>query len=155
VAVSIDSHGDDVLTQATELLRQHTDAGWTAISADILHRALAAFRPSEPVRGRHEFGDFFVASTVIVAQLRHVVDDIPHAAATRITCTTDDEQRLGEVTIQIIVAYGTHLLNLADQVHHAAVDTLTGILGELTPSAGAIHTHVHIGDITDDPRDVL
>ena len=153
--MSIDPHGDDVLTQATELLRQHTDAGWTAISADILHRAMAAFRPSEPVRGRHQSGDFFVASTVIVTQLRHVIDQTPHAAATRITCTTDDQQRLDEVTIQIIAAYGTHLLTLADQVHHAAVDTLTNILGEHTPPAGAIHTHVHIGDITDDPRDVL
>jgi len=96
VAVSIDPHGDDVLTRATELLRQHTDAGWTAISADILHRAMAAFRPSEPVRGRHESGDFFVASTVIVSQLRHVVDQTPHAAATRITSAETRAARTGQ-----------------------------------------------------------
>jgi predicted RNA-binding Zn ribbon-like protein len=154
VAVTIDPHGDDVLAEATQLLRQHTDAGWTAISADILQRAFAAFRPSEPVRGRHEHGDFFVASTVIVAQLRHVIDDIPHAAATKITCATDDRQHLAEVTIQIIAAYGTHLLTLAEHVHTATTRTLADLLGDLAPSAAAIHTHVHVGDITDDPRDV-
>jgi hypothetical protein len=155
VAVTNDPYGDDVLAEATQLLRQHTDAGWTAISADILHRAFTAFRPSEPVRGRHEYGDFFVASSVIVAQLRRIIDRIPHAAATKITCTTDDQQCLAEVTIQIIAAYGSHLLTLADQIHQAAADTLVGILGDHAPTADAIHTHVHIGDITDDPRDVL
>jgi hypothetical protein len=155
VAVTNDPYGDDVLAEATQLLRQHTDAGWTAISADILHRAFSAFRPSEPVRGRHDLGEFFVASTVIVARLRQVIDDIPHAAATKITCATDDQQHMSEVTIQIIAAYGTHLLTLADQVHQAVAEALGDILGDHAPSAGAIHTHVHIGDITDDPRDVL
>lgn len=153
--MTIDPYGDDVLNQATQLLRQHTDAGWTAISANILHRAFAALRPSEPVRGRHDLGDFFVASTVIVSQLRHAIDTIPHAAATRITCTTDDQQHLTDVTIQIIVAYGTHLLTVADHIHQTTIDTLHGILGDLAPTANAVHTHVHIGDITDDPRDVL
>ncbi len=153
--MTIDPYGDDVLAEATQLLRQHTDAGWTAISADILHRAFASFRPSEPVRGRHDHGDFFVASSVIVAQLRRIIDRTPHAATTKITCTTDDQQHLTELTIQIIAAYGTHLLTLADQIHHTATETLSGILGDHAPSASAIHTHVHIGDITDDHRDVI
>lgn len=147
-------HSDDVLAQATHLLRQHTDEGWTAISATILDRALAAFRPSEPIRGRHQLGDFFVAGTVVVAELRRVVDAVAHAAATRITCATDN-QHLSGVTIEIIAAYGTHLVTLADQIHDAATTTLAAILGDNAPDAGAVHTHVHIGDITDDPRDVL
>lgn len=141
----------DALVQATELLRQHTDAGWTAVSADILHRALRAFRPSDPVRGRHEFGDFFVASDVVVARLCRAIDAVPDAAAVRITCSTDDHQQLDAVTIQIIAAYGTHLLTLAGQVHIAAARTLAAILGNLAPSDADIHTHVHIGDITDHP----
>ncbi|WP_157437614.1 hypothetical protein [Actinoplanes subtropicus] len=151
--MTIDQSGDDVLLQATQLLRQHTDAGWTAISADILHRALRAFRPSDPVRGRHDLGDFFVASDVVVALLRQAVDAFAHAAAARITCSTNEHQELDAVTIQIIAAYGTHLLTLAEQVHTATTRTLTDILGDLAPSAAAIHTHVHIGDITDDLRD--
>jgi hypothetical protein len=154
VAVTIDHSGDDALLQATQLLRQHTDAGWTAISADILHRALRAFRPSDPVRGRHELGDFFVASDVVVALLHQAVDAVPHAAAARITCSTNGHQELDAVTIQIIAAFGTHLLTLAEHIHNTTARTLTDILGDLAPSATAIHTHVHIGDITDDPRDV-
>ncbi|MGX6607458.1 hypothetical protein ACWKSP_35835 [Micromonosporaceae bacterium Da 78-11] len=146
---------DDILGQATQLLRQHTDAGWSAISADILHRALRAFRPSEPVRGRHELGDFFLASDVVIARLREAVDAIPHAAAARITCSTGDQQQLAEVTIQIVAAYGTHLLTLANHVHDAATLTLTEELGQLAPADDAIHTHVHIGDLTDDPRKAL
>ena len=149
------NHDEDTLAQAAQLLRQHTDAGWTAISADILNRALRAFRPSEPVRGRHDLGEFFVAGDVVVARLRQAVDAIPHTTAARITCTTDDNQRLATVTIQIIVAYGKNLLALADQVHQSAARTLTEELGELAPAAEAIHTHVHIGDVTDDPHDVL
>jgi hypothetical protein len=155
VAVTLDPYGDDVLNQATQLLRQHTDTGWTAISANILNSAFAALRPSEPVRGRHDFGDFFVASTVVVSELRHAIDTVPHAAATRIACTTDDEHHLTDVTIQIIVAYGSHLLTVADHIHQVAVDTLRAILGDLAPTGSAVHTHVHIGDITDDPREVL
>lgn len=145
---------DDVLAHATQLLRQHTDAGWTAISANILDRALRAFRPSDPVRGRHHLGDFFIASDVVVARLRQAVDNIPQAAATRITCSTGDHQQLADVTIQIIAAYGAHLLTVADNVHQSAARALTDILGDLAPSETNIHTHVHIGDITNDPRDV-
>lgn len=153
--MTLDPYGDDVLTQATQLLRQHTDTGWTAISATILNRAFAALRPSEPVRGRHDLGDFFVASTVIVSELHDAIDTVPHAAATWIACTTDGEHHLTDVTIQIIVAYGSHLLTVANQTHQVAVDTLQNILGDLAPTGTAVHTHVHIGDVTDDPREVL
>ncbi len=153
--MSINAHSDDILAEATRLLRQHTDDGWIAISAAILDRALAAFRPSEPILGRHQLGEFFVAGTVVVAELRRIVDAIPHAAATRISCATDEQQHLTAVTIEIIAAYGTHLVTLADQIHHAAITALTVILGDYAPTAGAVHTHVHVGDITDDPRDVL
>jgi len=153
--VTLDHSGGDALVQATQLLRQHTDAGWTAISADILHRALRAFRPSAPVRGRHHLGDFFVGSDVVVGRVREAVDVVPHAAAVGITCSTDDHQQLDTVIIQIIAAYGSHLLTLAEHVHTAAARNLSDVLGELAPSPADIHTHVHVGDVTDDPREVL
>lgn len=146
---------DDALARATQLLRQHTDAGWTAIRGDILDRALRAFRPSDPVRGRHDLGDFFVAADVVVSRLRQAVDTVPLAAASRITCTTDERDELDTVTIQILAAYGARLLSLAEEVHATAARTLAELLGDLAPAAGAIHTHVHIADITDDPRDAL
>lgn len=151
--MTIDHSGNDPLVQATRLLRRHTDAGWTAISGDILHRALRAFRPSDPVRARHHLGDFFVAGDVVVARLRHAVDAVRHTAATRITYSTNDHHELDAVTIQVVAAYGTHLLTLARHIHTTTARTLTTILGDLAPSGTDIHTH--IGDVTDDPRDGL
>ncbi|HEV2636479.1 MAG TPA: hypothetical protein VGX23_15120 [Actinocrinis sp.] len=153
--MTIDRGASDALAQATRLLRQHTDAGWTAISADILDRARRAFRPSAPVRGRHALGEFFVASDIVVSRVREAVDAIAQAAATRITCSTDDQQHLDTVTIEIIAAYGSPLLTLAHHVHAAAAQSLTDTLSELAPPHERIHTHVHIDDITDDPRDLL
>ena len=145
-----EDHDRDALARATRMLRVHTDAGWTAVSADILHRAVRAFRPSDPVRGRHELGDFFVASDVVVSRLRGAIDAVPGAVAARITCGTDRDLRLEAVTIQIAAAYGTHLLTLAGEVHIAASRALAAVLGELTPARAAIRAHVHIGDLTDD-----
>ena len=145
---------NDPVARAAQLLREHTDAGWTVMSASVLSRALRAFRPSDPVRGRHDRGDFYVASDVVVARVREAVDAVPQAAATKITCSTDQQHALDRVTIQIIAAYGVHLVTLAEQVHAAVVASLTDLLGDLAPAGGAIHTHVHVGDVSDDPRDV-
>jgi len=142
----------DTVARATHLLRQHTDAGWSAIQDNVLFRALNAFRPSAPVRGRHDLGDFFVASDVVVARLRRVIDDVPDAAAQRITCSTDDRDELDAVTIELIAAYGAPLVDLARRVHAVARDCLDDLLGALSPAAEQIHSHVHIGDVSNDPR---
>jgi hypothetical protein len=145
----------DTVARATQLLRQHTDAGWSAIEDNVLSRALNAFRPSSPVRGRHDLGDFFLASDVVVGGLRRVIDDVPGAAAQRITCSTADDDVLDAVTIELIAAYGAPLLVLAGRVHSVARDCLVDLLGALAPAAEQIHTHVHIGDVSNDPRIVI
>ncbi|MFI5493621.1 hypothetical protein [Actinoplanes sp. NPDC051859] len=144
--------GERRLTQATELLRQHTDAGWKAMRADVLNRARRAFRPSAPVRSHHDLGDFFIACDVVVARLQAAIDPVAGAAAQRITCTTDQRHHLDGVTIEIVAAYGTHLLTVARHVHEAAGRELNELLGAYAPPHSAIHTHVHIEDITDDPH---
>jgi hypothetical protein len=134
------------------LLRQHTDTGWKAIEYSILERARTLFRPSAPVRARHGLGDFFVAADVVVVELRHVVDLVPQAAAQDITCTVGEDDVLESVTVQLVVAYGASLLDVAAGVHRVAVQRLRDLLGELAPGAADVHTHVHIGDVSDDPR---
>ena len=146
---------NDPVARATQLLRQHTDTGWTVMSANILSRALRAFRPSDPVLGRHDSGEFFVASDVVVAQVRETIDAVPQAAATKISCSTNQNHELDRVTVQIVAAYGAHLPTLADHIHTATVATLTDMLGDLAPTHNQIHTHIHVGDVSDDPRDVL
>jgi len=145
----------DAVARATQLLRQHTDAGWSAIEDNILSQAMNAFRPSSPVRGRHSLGDFFLTSDIVVARLRHVIDDVPGAAAQRITCSTDTDDELDAVTIELIAAYGAPLVNLAARVHAVARDCLVDLLGVLAPTAEQIHTHVHIDDVSNDPRIVI
>jgi hypothetical protein len=155
VAVSEFQDTYDSVARAAQLLRQHTDAGWIVMSAHVLARSLRAIRPSDPVRGRHDRGDFFVASDVVVAQVREAVDAVPEAAATKITCSTDQRRGLDGITVQIVAAYGAHLVTLGEQVHAAIVATLTDLLGDLAPDSTEIHTHVNVGDVSDDPRDVL
>jgi len=142
---------DDRLSRATALLRQHTDAGWKAIEDNVVARALTMFRPSAPVRGRHDIGDFFLAADVIVSRLRRRIDQVPAAAAQKIACTTGDRDELNLVTIQLIAAYGAPLLDVAGHVHAAAMDVLDDLLGALAPAADKVRTHVHIGDVSNDP----
>jgi hypothetical protein len=154
VAVSDYLNTTDPVARAAQLLRQHTDSGWAVMSANLLSRALRAFRPSAPVRGRHDRGEFFIASEVLVARLRETVDAVPQAAATKISCSTNQNHQLDGVTIQIVAAYGAHLLTLAEYIHAATAATLTDLLGDLAPTRSAIHTHIHVADVSDDPRDV-
>lgn len=146
-----DDVGRDRLAHATVLLRQHTDSGWKAIEDSVINRTLALFRPSAPVRGRHDLGDFFLAAEVVIAHLRRRIDTVPHAAADKIACTTGERDELEQVTIQLIAAYGAPLLEIAGQVHTVAVAVLTELLGVLAPAAERVRTHVHIGDVSNDP----
>jgi len=143
---------DERISRATTLLRQHTDAGWKAIEASVVTRALTLFRPSAPVRGRHDLADFFVAADVVVMRLRRRIDEVPDVAAEQIACTTGDGDELERVTIQLVVAFGTPLLAAAGHVHAVAMEVLDDLLGTLAPAAERVRTHVHIGDVTQDPR---
>lgn len=144
--------GADRLARATLLLRQHTDSGWRAIEDTILARTRTLFRPSAPVLARHEFGNFYVSADVVVSELRQVVDAVPRAAAQDITCSVGDGDVLEQVTVHLIVAYGASLLQVAGHVHDAALRCLRELLGELAPRSVDVRTHVHVGDVSDDPR---
>ncbi|MFD0484266.1 hypothetical protein ACFQ46_16835 [Kineococcus sp. GCM10028916] len=148
----VGSPGADRLARATLLLRQHTDSGWKAIEDTVLARAQTLFRPSAPVRARHAFGDFFIAADVVVAELRQTIDATPQVAAQAITCLVGDDDVLDSVTIRLVVAYGAPLLEVAGRVHRVVLRRLDDLLGELAPWAEDVHTHVHVGDVSNDPR---
>lgn len=142
----------DRVTRATLLLRQHTDAGWKAIEDQVLARASTLYRPSAPIRGRHDHGDFFLASEALVALLRRAVDELPQAAAQKITCVTGDRDELETVTVTIVAAYGSPLLDVAARVHAVTWGQLRDLLGVLAPLAENVRTHVHVGDVSKDPH---
>jgi len=151
--------GDAVLDRATRALRRHTDRGWTLVREDALLKALSAFRPSAPVRGRtgaHAVDrtgappsavDYFVAADVVVAALREAVVAVPHAAPLAITCSTDDDDRLATVTIEILATFDEPLLPLAAEVRRAAVGRLTTLLGDLAPPATVVTVDLAITDV--------
>ncbi|WP_328291261.1 hypothetical protein OG218_00570 [Kineococcus sp. NBC_00420] len=141
----------NVVSRAAALLRQHTDSGWKAIEDSVITRALTLFRPSAPVRGRHDLGDFFLAADVVVNELRQRIDAVPRAAAQKIACTTGERDELEQVTVELIAAYGAPLLEVAGTVHTVAMTTLQELLGALAPAAERVRTHVHIGDVSNDP----
>jgi len=138
---------EDDLARATGLLRAHTDSSWTGIREALLERAAAAFRPSAPVRGRHALGDFFVASDVVVAQLRAAVDAVPGATAVRVLCTTGEADVLEQVVVELSVRYGEALRDVAAAVRAAVGDALGALLGPLSPGVAAVRADLHVTDV--------
>lgn len=146
-----DASGD--LLRATELLRRHTDSGWQAMRSTVLERALSAFRPSAPVRGRHDLGEYVVAADVLVDQLREALTVLPGVVPDRILCATDETDALEAVTVEVVAGYGHDLLHLADGVREVVADRLDVLLGHLAPDLERITANVHVSDVSDDPAD--
>ncbi|GAA3210055.1 hypothetical protein ACFP63_19695 [Oerskovia jenensis] len=142
---------DAVLDRATQALRRHTDHGWTLVRENALLKALSAFRPSAPVRGRTATADgvvdYVVAADVVVAALRESVVATPQAAPLTITCSTDAHDQLTAVTIEIVAAFDEPLVPLAAAVRRAAAARLRSVLGDLAPPATAVSIDLAITDV--------
>ncbi|SKC38342.1 hypothetical protein SAMN04324258_0498 [Krasilnikoviella flava] len=148
---------DVVLGRAIGALRRHTDQGWVLVRENVLLKALSAFRPSAPVRGRTATPtgpvDYFVVADVLVAALRETLAAVPHVEPLTITCSTDDHDRLTSVVVEIVAAFDEPLLPLAATARKAAAARLTALLGDLAPHADAIAIDVAITDVTEDTSD--
>lgn len=143
-------NGEQILDQATRALRQHTDAGWVALRDDVVAAAVHAFRPAAPVRGSSPDGELWVASTVLVAQVRAALDGLGDAAALRITCTTTPDDALERLTVQVVALYGTPLVPLATRIRRLAAVAVAETLGLVEPPTGRVHVDVSVQDVTDD-----
>lgn len=149
---------DAVLDRATQALRRHTDRGWVVARENALLRALSAFRPSAPVRGRTAGPvnaiDYFVSADVLVAALREATTGVPGAAPLSISCSTDDTDRLVTVTIEVLAAFDEPFLPLATTLREVTTARLAQILGDLAPPAAAVAVDVAFTDVADDPADL-
>ncbi|NAZ75287.1 hypothetical protein GTQ99_07595 [Kineococcus sp. T13] len=146
--------GEDALDLAAAALRAHTEDGWVLARPGLLERVRRAFRPSAPVLGTHELGDFRVAADVVVDGLRTAVDALPDAAADRISCSTGGDDRLESVLVEVAVAFGTPLPALAGRVRRVVVARLRELLGEAAPAEEAVQVDVHVGDVVRTLREV-
>ncbi|MEZ0491307.1 hypothetical protein AB2L28_03565 [Kineococcus sp. TBRC 1896] len=141
--------GADLLAEATSVLRRHTPDGWSAVRGDLLDLARRAHRASAPVRGRHEHGDFLVATDVLVGALRRSVGSVPDVAVTAVHCASGRDAALTGVTVEITALFGTHLPTAGEAARAVVRATLVEVLGELSPPAEQVlvHVHVHVGDV--------
>ncbi|GAA0297827.1 hypothetical protein [Kineococcus aurantiacus] len=148
------AHGARVLAEATAALRRHTPTGWQDVRTDLIALARRAHRPSAPVRGRHDLGEFLLASDVLVGDLRAAVDPVRDVSVTAVHCATDDRAHLTGVTVEVAALFGTHLPSAGRAVRAAVDATLTDLLGPLRPPPEAVDVHVHVGDVVTDPTAV-
>jgi hypothetical protein len=136
-----------LLAEATAALRRHTPDGWTAVREDLLALARRAHRASAPVRGRHDLGDYLVATEVLVSSLRRAVAALPDVAVTAVHCATGEDDVLTGVTVEVAALFGTHLPSAGEEVHATLAATLRDLLGRLSPPAERVRVHVHVGDV--------
>ncbi|MEW1957806.1 hypothetical protein [Kineococcus sp. NPDC059986] len=137
------THGEQVLAQATEALRLHTPSGWQVFRVNLLETVRRAYRPSAPIRGRHEQGEFVVSCDVLTADVREAVDRLPQAEVTAVRCVTDEDDHLELLTVETGVRYGAHVPTTAEEVRTAVVATVRELLGEVE----GVRVHVHVGDV--------
>lgn len=121
---------DDLLDLAAAGLRRHTDTGWVAVAPGALAGALAAVRPSHPVRGRHDAGEFLVAGDVLRRRVRALLDADPRVRARRVLVRTHDDDTLAEVVLELSAAYLEPLEPLAQAVRVAVAARLRADLGD-------------------------
>lgn len=121
---------DDLLDVAAAGLRRHTDTGWVAVAPGALAGALAAVRPSAPVRGRHDAGEFLVAADVLRRRVRVLLDADPRVRLRRAHVRTHDDDTLAELALELSAAYLEPLAPLAQDVRTAVAARLREDLGD-------------------------
>ncbi len=121
---------DDLLGLATAQLRTHTDEGWVAVAPRLLASALAAVRPSQPVRGRHAHGPYTVTASTLRASLRTLLDPDHRVRVRRIAFRTGPDDVLEEVVLELSAAYLQPLVPLADDVRRTVAHHLRDVLGD-------------------------
>lgn len=152
---TVTTDGTDPLARAAAALRLHTDEGWVAVRQRVVDAALAAVRPARTVAGDHEHGRFTVSTDVLTDLLREAMEPLPDAAPTRVVFETDDDDRLVEVRVSVVVAFGCDVVETAQEVRRTARGVLVGVLGEggaAGDAAGGFVVDVHVGDVTEDRR---
>lgn len=142
--------GQDLLAQATQSSREHTDQRWVQISDRVLTRALQATRSSLPVRAQAASGTVRVSEQVLVAYLHEAVKTVADVRIHDIVISTDGVDTYAGVTIAVSARFGVPLIPLADTVRSLATDRLIELLGPIAPPVTVASMHVHVQDIDPD-----
>lgn len=141
------THGDALVEQATQSLREHVDQRWVQISERVRSRALRATRTSLPVRAQSASGPVHISEQVLITYLRDTLSTVGHARIQDITIATENIDTFTGVTITIAARYGTPLIPLADTIRDLTNKRLTQLLGPIAPPVTIKTMTVHIEDV--------
>lgn len=147
----------DLLTRATEELRDHHDERWVEIQDRVLSHVMSASRRSQTVRAGTNNpgtdGQTYISEGVLTTSLADALDDIPGSAVDHLVITTDHDKNYTGLTIVVRVQFGEIIIPLADRLRLRAQSVLTTLLGTPNPSITVTGMHVHVDDVQrDDPK---
>lgn len=144
------------LERAADAARAEEPDDWPSVAESVKEKVRATVTPSRPVvvvgvdgsTDQDAHGSrTYVASRVLRGALREALRTRPDLTAERIDLTIDDEDRLAEVAVDIVCAYGTVLPAAADEARAAVESVAADLLGAGTrPVVDVTVSDVVVGD---------
>lgn len=137
------------LDQAVAQLRSRVSPRAVEIADDVLRNALRSSRRSLPVRAHPPYDYVRVSDQVLITRLRHDIDQLSESFAVgAIVLGVEPRDELRQVTIELFVAYGHVLVDVADRVREVAQEILAELLHAPTTVLEVLPAHVHVSDVT-------
>lgn len=153
-----------LLDRAAALVRQQVQdeppAAWPPVAEGIRERVRLLVIPAEPIALHGPDGEAvddagsrtIVSSRVLVAALRRALRGSADHAPERIRLDVDDEQLLG-LRIELVVAYGTDIPDVAARVRAVVARSLADLLGDGLHLGRSLDVGLDVVDVVDgDPR---
>lgn len=144
------------LERAVEAARAEEPDDWQSVSDSVKQKIRATITPSRPVVVVEGDGTTdqdghgsrtYVASRVLRGALRDVLRERPDLTAERIDLTIGDDDRLTQVEVDIVCAYGTVLTAAAEEARLAVESVAVALLGAGTrPVVDVTVSDVVVGD---------
>lgn len=147
MALNDAGRADDLLHLATARLRRHTDDGWVAVAPRVVASAVAALRPSRPVRGRHDAGTYTVAADVLRRSVRARLDPDPRVRVRRLAFRTGPDDVLEQAVVEVSAAYLQPIAPLAADVRRTVAEHLRDVLGAPDLPESVVTVDVVVTDV--------
>lgn len=151
-------HDDDpVVSRGADELHTRSSRRWVEVAGDVLSQVMGASRRSLPVLVQvlENGATVCLSEQVVVTRLREALDaSLTEAATARIHLDVAPDQRLRQVTIELLARYGAELIPLADEAR-GVIRAQLSVWMAGNPMAGVVvlPAHVHFGDVVEgDPH---
>lgn len=151
-------HDDDpTLSRAADQLHAQSSRRWVEVAGDVLSQVVSASRRSLPVLVQvlEDGATVCLSEQVVVTRLRAALDaSLTQAATARIHLDVAPDQRLRQVTVELLARYGAELIPLADEARGVVRGQLAvWMAGDPMAGVLVLPAHVHVGDVVNgDPH---